>query len=462
MSIVDIQFRLPEDVEAVPDPGGSEVIAARPGSRFPPQVLSADAWTLLELFRQPSTLSAAIIGYCEAHGGDPISILDEAFPVLVALTRTDLLVPDGDAATALAPRHATGERVGPAHLGVPIRVLRDGELWDATLDDGSAVVVKVIDEPTSGPELFLRETTALRRLAGGPVPDVLWKHAQATGGVLVLGWVDGDPADLAALDASGTLDVAAAMTIVLSILDAYVAIHAAGVWHGDIHPGNVLVDARGTVGLIDFGIAEVTGAGLGPAPRTAGGEQLDPQAAAALLHDQSPAPLDAAAEVYALATLAYRIVTGSAPLDLELPRSQALEAIIACPPRPFSDVGRPPWPAVEQVLARGLAKDPAHRPASARQFRDALALAADTSVPAASVTDASPGPPVGEDGETWLAEWDVDAELWGTADAAAAASTSAALLAIAAATGDVDAHDLALLWSVRAGSGAPTLDASVP
>lgn len=117
---------------------------------------------------------------------------------------------------------------------------------------------------------------------------------------------------------------------------------------------------------------------------------------------------------------------------------------------------------MEHVLARGLAKDPARRPASARQFRDALALAAATSVPATPVADASPGPPVGEDGETRLAEWDVDAELWGTADAAAAASASAALLAIAAATGDVDAHDLALLWSVRAGSGSPTLDASVP
>ena len=450
MSIVDIEYRLPDDVEAVPDPAGNEVVAARRGSRFPPQVLSADAWTLVERFRQPSTLSAAIIGYCQAHGGDPIATLDEAFPMLVALTRTDLLVPDGDAATSLKPRHSPADRVGPARLSSPIRVLRDSELWEATLDEGSAVVVKVIDEPTSGPELFLRETTALKRLAGGPVPDLIWQQEDPTGGVLVLSWVDGDPADLAALDESGTLDGAAAMRIVLSTLDAYASIHAAGVWHGDVHPGNVLVDEQGTVSVIDFGIADVTGAGLGPAPRSSGGEQLDPQAAAALLDDVALPALDAAAEVFALATLVYRILTGSAPLDLELPRSQALGAIIAQPPRPFAEVGRAPWPAVEQVLARGLAKDPAQRPSSAQELRDALALAA-----AASDAEALPARrPTDPVAPRVLADWDVDADLWAGADATAAAEASAALQAIAAATGDVDAHDLALLWTVRARSAA--------
>ena len=441
MSIVDVEFRLPDDVDAAPEADGQEFLVTRRGSRIPPQVLSADAWTLLQRFRVPSTLSAAIIGYCREHGGEPFTTLDEAFPVLVALTRSGLLVANGtDAALSLTPRFSRDERVGPATLVAPIRVLRDGELWTAVSDDGSPVAVKVVDEAISGPEFFLRETTALRRLVGGPVPDLVRELPRSTGGVLVLSFVEGDPVDLAALDERGCRHPLRALELVLTTLDAYAAIHALGVLHGDVHPGNVLVDEQGRVTLIDFGIADVSGSGLAPAPRAAGGEQLDPQAAAALLHGESLPVLDVAAEVYALATLAYRVITGSPPLDLELVRKEALDAITTRPPRMFVEVGQPSWPAIEAVLARGLAKDPTLRPTGAREFRDALAAAADHT-PLETSAKAS---------GSLLDEVDVDGILWATADAATAADTAADLRALASATGDVDAHDLAVLWGVRA------------
>ena len=52
MTVADEEFRLPDDVDAVLDPQGEEVLVSRRGSRIPPQVLSADAWALLELFRE--------------------------------------------------------------------------------------------------------------------------------------------------------------------------------------------------------------------------------------------------------------------------------------------------------------------------------------------------------------------------------------------------------------------------
>ena len=448
MSIVDLEFRLPDDVEAIPDPDQPEFIVSRRGSRFPPQVLSTNAWTLLERFRAPATLSGAIIGYCHDHGGDPITTLEQAFPVLVALTRSGLLVPEGsDAAQTLTPRHARGERVGPATLSTPIRVLRDSELWDADLDDDSPVVVKVVDEATSGPDSFRRETAALRRLAGGPVPELRWSESRDTGGVMVLPFIDGDPVDLAALDVDGIRTPGGALDLVLAMLDAYSAVHALGVLHGDVHPGNVLVDARGRVTLLDFGIADVADAGLGPAPRSSGGEHLDPQAAQALLNGDPMPPLDLAAEVYSLAALAYRIVTGSATLDLDRARNDALEAITTEPPRPFADTGRPPWPTVEGVLSHGLAKHPGERPASVQEFRDALAAAAVRG----HVEEPDAAVPV-------MGAWDVDGEQWSVADPGEAADIAATLRTMAAATGDVDAHDLAMLWGVRAGISPPHTD----
>ena len=447
MSVADLEFRLPDDVDAVHDPDGGDVIVSRRGSRTPPQVLSSDAWALLELFREPRTLAGAVLAHCTSTGQDPVATLEAAFPVLVALTRSELLVGAGtDAAASLVARHAVGEHVGPATLVARIRVLRDSELWDAVLEDGAPAVVKVVDDPTSGPELFRREVTALRRLHGGPVPDLVWSEPRSTGGALVLSFVDGDPVDLAALDARGSRDLADAVRLVLATLDAYAAVHATGVLHGDVHPGNVLADEHGRVTLIDFGIADIADAGLGPAPRTGGGEQLDPAAARALRRGVPVPQLDVAAEVYSLAALAFRILTGAAYLDLDLERDDALLAIARSLPRPFSDVGRSPWPTVEAVLARGLAKHPGDRPATVADLRDELARAAGP-LPAGA-TDSATGDTAGA---ALVRDSDVDGLAWADADEVTAAVRADALQAAAVATGSVDAHDLAILWRARAG-----------
>ena len=338
-------------------------------------------------------------------------------------------------------------RDSPATLVARIRVLRDSELWDGILEDGAPVVVKVVDDPASGPDLFRREATALRRLRGGPVPNLVWSEPRDTGGVLVLSFVDGDPVDLAALDARGSRGDADAISRVLATLDAYAAVHARGVLHGDVHPGNILADEQGRVTLIDFGIADIADAGLGPAPRTGGGDQLDPAAAQALRHGQPVPELDVAAEVYSLAALAFRILTGAAYLDLDLERDDALDAIATRPPRPFADVGRPRWPAVESVLARGLAKDPAARQATVADLRDDLARAA-RQVPAPT-TDA--GELTDAEAAALVENSDIDGLAWADADEATAAVRADALQAVAVDTGSVAAHDLALLWRVRAG-----------
>ena len=278
------------------------------------------------------------------------------------------------------------------------------------------------------------------------MPDLVWSEPRATGGVLVLSLVEGDPIDLAALNARGSRDDADAIRLVFATLDAYAAVHASGVLHGDVHPGNVLADEQGRVTLIDFGIADIADAGLGPAPRTGGGEQLDPVAARALRRGEPVPELDDAAEVYSLAALSYRILTGAPYLDLDLERDDALDAIARRLPRPFTDVGRPQWPAVESVLARGLAKDPAVRQATVAALRDELACAAGP-LPARAAADVTTDAGCA----ALVRASDVDGGAWTEEDGAMATVRASALQKVAADTGSVDAHDLALLWRARAG-----------
>lgn len=434
----DVRYVLHADVEAVPMPDQDEVLVARRGSRVPPQLLSGDAMALLEHFRQPSTLVDAVLAYAAAVGADPLGTLDESFGVLVALTRTDILVADGTA-TSLQDRHAIGERVGPATITARIRVLRDSEIWRAVLADGTRVVVKVVDDEMQGPGLVARELAALERLDGPVAPRLVWHELSPTGGTLVLDEVDGDPADLAALTTSDRRH------LVVQVLDAYVALHDRGVLHGDVHPGNVLVGPDGAVTLIDFGLAS---AGGDPPPRPAGGEYLDPTAAAALLHGTPTPALDAAAEQYAVAAVAFRLLTGAPPLDLACERDEALCRLAEHRPRSFVAVGATPWPAAERVLRRALSTDPRRRYRSVRALRDAFA----------AVEPVPPTPRL--DLGDAVASLDVDGPVWASADDARAAHVAWFLGRVATLTGDQHAFDLALLWSARCGHAEPPAPAA--
>ncbi|GEM00386.1 protein kinase domain-containing protein [Cellulomonas terrae] len=437
MSAPEVRYLLHTDVEAVPMPDQHEVLVARRGSRVPPQLISSDAMALLERFREPSTLVDAVLAYSADAGTDPMVTLDEAFGVLVALTRTDILVADGTApARSLEDRHRVGEVVGPATITGRIRVLRDSEIWRAVLADGTRVVVKVVDDEHQGPGLVSRELAALSRLDGSVAPRLVWHERSSTGGTLVLDEVDGDPADLATLvaDADGRRRIATA------VLDAYVALHERGVLHGDVHPGNVLVGADSTVALIDFGLA---GTGGEAPPRPGGGEYLDPATAAALRTGAPTPALDAAAEQYAVAAVVYRLLTGAAHLDLACERDEALRRIVEDRPRPFVAVGATPWPAGERVLRRALSADPRRRYRSVRALRDAFVGAA--------VRPRTGAPDLGDA----LAALDVTGPVWATADDARAAHVAWFAGRVAILTGDPFAYDLALVWASRAGHAAP-------
>ena len=131
-----------------------------------------------------------MIAHCAVTGGDPVTTLDEAFGVLIALTRSGVLVPDGsDEAETVTARRQAGDRVGPAVVDTPIRLVRDTEIWRGRLDDGRSVIVKTVDQPGLGPDLFAREVAALRAARRRPRARAVlaagragWRNADHDGG----------------------------------------------------------------------------------------------------------------------------------------------------------------------------------------------------------------------------------------------------------------------------------------
>ncbi|MCO4761444.1 MAG: serine/threonine protein kinase [Myxococcales bacterium] len=121
---------------------------------------------------------------------------------------------------------------------------------------------------------------------------------------LALELVDG--VSLSQLIGSKPLAVPAALAVLADLARALDACHQAGVLHGDITPGNALVDRTGNVRLIDFGLATVVG---GPSRPIGAGTPafVDPEAA-----NELPRTTDS--DLFSLALLVVRLVAGQSPL----------------------------------------------------------------------------------------------------------------------------------------------------
>ncbi len=165
------------------------------------------------------------------------------------------------------------------------------------------------------------------------------------------------------------------------------AAHAAGVVHRDVKPANLLLDAAGRVKVADFGIARVLGDQ--GATMTAAGTVVGTSGYVSPEQAQGR-PVTPAADQYSLAAVAFELLTGERPYA---PRTGLAElAAHVGDPAPRARERDPALPpAVDDVLGRGLAKDPAARFPSAGGL--AAALGAALGDPGGTTAVMPPSPP---------------------------------------------------------------------
>ncbi len=154
-----------------------------------------------------------------------------------------------------------------------------------------------------------------------------------------------------------------AVTILSQVARALDSAHRSGLVHRDVKPSNVLLatteDGDDFAYLVDFGIArslsgDTTGAKLTKAGTAIG--TLDYMAPERFLEE----PLDAAVDVYALACVLHECLTGEKPFPVEGLPAQMRAHLRTPPPRPSAHRIAAP-PELDEVVARGMAKDPAQR-----------------------------------------------------------------------------------------------------
>jgi serine/threonine protein kinase len=258
----------------------------------------------------------------------------------------------------LAPlaRGGMGDVLLAAHVETGERVAL--KVLDAKFANDAEITSRLFAEHQFASSLRHPGVLAIRdaRISSDGLPYLVMEHLS--------GETLGDLAD------RGPLELAEVVAICAQVASSLAALHAAGVMHGDVKHENVfvLLDRAGggpRVKVIDFGLSRRIDAPIDEASSISG----TPWCMAPEQWQGRPA---AASDVYALGCLLYDLTTGIPPFDGSVP--QLMTAHFEQRP------ARPTWlakmpPALERLILRALAKQPAERPSMACLARELHALA---------------------------------------------------------------------------------------
>ena len=289
------------------------------------------------------------------------------------------------------------------------------------------VAVKVI-KPwwTEDPEwvaTFERETQMLARVSDPGIVQIFDVGHAPEGLYYVSELVDGE--DLARRLRRGPVSAWQACLIAAQLCRALAHAHQQRIVHRDVKPANILLSHRGRVKVGDFGVARLAEGSSDAAAATIVGtpRYMAPEQARGLA--TTPAT-----DVYSVGVVLYEMLAGRPPFTGDSVAELALSHVQETPP-PLS--ARLP-PSLVAIVARALAKDPAHRFADGAEMADALVQARRQSA------DRSRRP----------------------ASAGAGAHARAPLGAAAARGGDGDRAARATVRWVGSGSAAPALAPAAP
>jgi eukaryotic-like serine/threonine-protein kinase len=313
---------------------------------------------------------------------------------------TRSLVTQVDGPAAAATVFVIGAAVGPYQIEGPLGKGGMGEVYrarDTRL--GRPVAVKFLSDAMAANqallERFRREAQAISTLNHPNVCTVYDVGDHLGRPYLVMELMDGQT--LKERIAERAFSHEELFEIMIPVLDALEAAHAAGIVHRDIKPANIFITQRGVVKILDFGLAKSTGAEPAPAaakqePLAAHASTLDTitHAPPSAIRDGLTIPgttlgtlsymapeqarggiVDARSDLFACGVVLYQMATGTLPFSGD-GGAATVEALLNRTPRPPRDLRPGLAPEIEQVIHRALQKEPQARYQSAADMRAEL------------------------------------------------------------------------------------------
>ncbi len=239
---------------------------------------------------------------------------------------------------------------------------------------GRDVAIKVLhaggDATDEQRQRLLREARAASLLSSSNIASI-FDIGEHDGRIfVVMELVDGET--LSARLSRGPLPIREAVEIAAQAADALDEAHRHGIVHRDLKSANLMIDSRGRAKLLDFGLAKVV--------RPASSDDIDltvPQAfetrAGTILgtfgymapEQALGKPVDARADLFSLGVVLYEMLSARLPFD-GASAMDVIDRVLNAEPPPLMRTAQAVPPALNAIVMKLLAKDPAFRFQSAR------------------------------------------------------------------------------------------------
>ncbi len=276
--------------------------------------------------------------------------------------------------TTLGNRYQLTERLGAGGFGA-VYSARDERL-------DKLVAVKVlaptVAETPAALTRFRQEAIAAARVGHEGIVNVTdFDEDQATGlHYIVMERIEG--CDLAQLlDAEGRMPLVRALCIVSRVAQALAAAHARNIIHRDLKPANILITSVGAVSdfpkLLDFGISKMIRFEDTSHTLTGAGQVVGTPRYMAPEQGTANVPVDGRADIYALGTILYEMITGAVPFTGST-HYEVIHFKLSRDPLPPSVIfpELPETLDVDRLVLKALARDLDDRFATMADFEEAV------------------------------------------------------------------------------------------
>ena len=258
-------------------------------------------------------------------------------------------------------KYRVTDRIGKGGMGTVYRALDEMLHRD--------VAIKVLNAELNDPEVakrFRAEAITVARLSHPGIATIYELFEHQGEWLMVMEFVRGETLE-SMVSRMGPLSPQRSAELCMQALAALAHAHSMGVVHRDLKPANLMITENGTVKVMDFGIARVSGS----EHLTNAGFMMGTPAYMAPEQVRG-GEVDARADLYAMGVVFYRLATAKLPFKGETAFAM-VQSQVNEPPTPVGLVreGLPGW--VEEIVVRALAKPVEERFQSAAEFHEAFA-----------------------------------------------------------------------------------------
>jgi len=248
---------------------------------------------------------------------------------------------------------SAGEKLGPYEILAPIGAGGMGEVWKArdTRLNRIVAIKRLKGDHTARFEQEAHAIAALNHPHICQIYDVGPDY-------LVMEYLEGQPAQ-------GPLRADEAVRLAVQIASALEEAHGHGILHRDLKPANILVTAKGSAKLLDFGLAKLTTDSDADATKTTEGAVAGTPAYMAPEQAEGK-PLDERSDVFSFGAVLYEMLSGQRAFAGNS-TAQVLCAVLRDDPEPLQAPAE-----LQRIVGRCLAKQPRDRFQSAKELKTAL------------------------------------------------------------------------------------------